>query len=192
VPDLSSHADRIEIRSVPAEAPTLSQASMSASTPDVQPRRKRGLWAALAASACAVGIVLWASSRGPADPEAAPETAAPNPSVVAEPAPSASGSASRLDPPARNVEIELVLVPETASVELDGIATAENPLRLPYADRSHEIAISAAGYETERRTFRALTNGKIRVELQPKSKRTPRPKSSAPRAPGVGPVERSL
>jgi hypothetical protein len=104
----------------------------------------------------------------------------------------------------QTVEIRLRIEPPDARVMLDGVETKQNPLRLPYSDRPHKVAVSAPGFATEQREIFGITDGELRIELKPeRSAAPPRriiggPKGtpSVPTPPqpasSLGPVERSL
>jgi len=101
------------------------------------------------------------------------------PTVRAAPAPEPEA------PPAPvTVQIELVLDPPGARVELNGIATEQNPLEVPRSTEPNELRVSAKGYATTTRLFRPTTDGNIRVTLKrrhpPRSRRKPPEKTRPP------------
>jgi len=152
-------------------------------------RRRR--WIALAVAAClaaAAAVVAVAYVRGGGDEARDVEQTAPAPAVEATERPAAVATPEM-------VEIRLVVAPEDAVIEVDGLVSAENPLRFPKSEASYEIVVSAPGYRSEKRTLRPIANGEMRISLEkatePKPstppRKPPRKPHPAPRVPD-GPI----
>ncbi|MGH6962435.1 MAG: hypothetical protein ACREE7_18295, partial [Dongiaceae bacterium] len=118
----------------------------------------------------------------------------PSPVAASAPAPQALQApppAATPVPAADRVAIRLSLTPPNARVELDGLVTTDNPLRLPRSDRVHELVVSAPGYVPAKREIRAILDGEIVVPLEkaaakPAAARpAPRPAPARPRKPKV-------
>ena len=109
----------------------------------------------------------------------------PPPPVIVETKPPA--------PP--TVGLSLVISPEGAQVELDGVETPSRALRVPLGSE-HTIVVRADGYTAQTRTIRPQTDGRISVKLEPvpapaAKPHPPRPKKK-PAPKGVGPVEKDI
>jgi len=159
--------------------------------PTAPPQQSRAKVVAIAGAAgIALGLVLWlALGRKPAPepapaltpatvtaPEAVPPTptpAAPAPEQAAKPTPKPATA------PEAIVQIRLRLTPADARVELDGVMTEANPLRLPRGDRTHKLVVSAPGHVSAEREIRALLDGEVVVELERKVTRRPARKRPA-------------
>jgi eukaryotic-like serine/threonine-protein kinase len=122
--------------------------------------------AALGAIALAAGAWLLLG-RGPAAPT--PSTAAPQ--VAAAPAPPAQAPVAA-PPPAANtptVEIKLQITPAAAELQIDGVVTTANPLRLVRGE-PHKVTVSAPGYVTHEQDLRPAIDGELVVNLDRASK----------------------
>jgi len=142
-------------------------------------RRRRNLLLIVAGSAifAAAGLVLGTlalrSSRdhGERTPaEQVEDLGPPAPSTPSEPQPN-------------TVEVRFAVHPPNARVAIDGVLARENPVRLPRSNQTHEVVVSAPGHATARRTFQALVDGEVVVELEPAREGEPAPKRP-PRKPG--------
>lgn len=194
------HVEVVVKRTTNSQVETLDQAVLSsAKAPRTASRRVRGLMVAGATAVCAVVVtaVAWPSGK-----------------TAAEPAPSASSN------PAPVVHLRLDVKPEDARVELDGVTVSGPTIELDRSDGTHELVVSAPGYVSQKRSFRAVTDGSLSFALKPEPpkpalshapqpasgqkhsapppvrKRTPRaarrPKPPAPSASPLGPLERKL
>lgn len=123
------------------------------------------------------------SSKGP---ESAPPVAAEKTTTALSTPPTAAPEF---------IEIHLLLVPPDARVELDGIATQINPLRVPSSTVAHRLVVSAPGHTTVTRELRAEVSGELRIVL-PGRERPARAKAqpapSAPSAPATSPKTRNV
>jgi len=87
------------------------------------------------------------------------------------------------------VEVRFALTPADARVEIDGLVSTQNPVKLPRSSDTHEVVVSAPGYKSARRTFQALVDGEIEISLEPEARRPeksphrPRPHRTEPRLP---------
>jgi serine/threonine-protein kinase len=177
-----------------------------------QPTRRRNLVIALASAAViTLGIagtfVLRAArdqGRRPSDPPEPPPTAtappaaqparpgAAAPTDQAAPATRAASPAALASRPSREqapaVRVRLRLDPSDARVEVDGIPTSENPLRLPRSNRVYQIVVSAPRRLREVRDVRADRDAELAITLQRKERARSRAAAAAP----GGPVEDDL
>jgi serine/threonine-protein kinase len=139
-----------------------------------------------AAAGVALGVGLWLTlGRGgdeaaPGPVAAVPVSApapAPAPATPAQPAvaaPAVTAPAAPTPAAAATVEIRLKLTPADAKVEVDGLVTTENPLRLPQGDRTFKVVVSAPGYVSLTRQVRPLMNSELVATLERPSA-APRP-----------------
>jgi serine/threonine-protein kinase len=99
-------------------------------------------------------------------------------------------------PATPTVGLSLVISPEEAQVELDGVEIPSRALRVPQGSE-HTIVVRADGYNSQTRTIRPQTDGRISIKLEPlpapASKPHPsvRPKKK-PAPNGIGPVEKDI
>jgi serine/threonine-protein kinase len=174
---------------------TLEQASLETAAVEPTATRSR-LWLMLAGAAVVVPAALIVFLSRPSQ--------APS----AEPIPTPH-AASEESPSAPQVRLRLIVQPPNARVELDGVVTKNTEVVLPRSDQSHELVASAPGYTAQKRSFRAMTDGELVVELAPEQSvpiraaapppgRRAAPARAAPSAKAVepskplGPLERSL
>jgi serine/threonine-protein kinase len=175
---------------------TLEQASLETAAAEPPVARSR-VWLVLAAAAIVIpAAVIMVLSR---------PSQAPSPEPL--PALHAASAEARSAP---QVRLRLVVQPPTARVELDGVITKNAELVLPRSEQSHELVVSASGYTSQKRSFRAVTDGELVVELAPEpsvpvraaappagrraapaSRTAPSAKAVEPAKP-LGPLERSL
>jgi serine/threonine-protein kinase len=188
-------------------APTLGQAMGTQSTlaaaaaekvdAPVLPAKKNPLKIVLPAAAAVIAVATVAAVLMRKPP---PRT--PAPVIAAAPAPKEEAKPAPLPPEVPKVHIKLKLEPADARVELDGIATTENPLELPESETTHKLVISAPGKQTVTREVRAMTSGEIFVQLPAEvakpavTHHAPSHKEPAAAAPATkkvrGPVETDL
>ena len=139
--------------------------------------RRRSRLAIAGVSAALVGVAatgIWLGRRSAAPPPG------PAPTTSAQPqTPQASSTEAIRPPPAAppaavtpapatapaTVEIRLRLTPRDARVELDGVVTSDNPIRLPRSGRVHNLKLSAPGYATALRDVSASASDPITVVL---------------------------
>ncbi len=104
------------------------------------------------------------------------------------------------------VAIALQLEPADATVTVDGVETAENPIVLKRSDRAHELVVSAPGYTSVTRSVTAkrshellialeratiVPGGRVPVSGTSTAVRTSRPGSKDGEAPWIGPVDKT-
>ena len=175
----------------PIPATTLGSAS-SEKIPTMTPTAPAGggragkVVAIAAAAGIALGTGLWLTlGQGPGSSPAvvsqtplaaAPAPAQPAPSAAPAPV-SAPGVAGPAAAAPATIEIRLRLTPPEARVEVDGLQTNDNPLRLPPGDRSYKVVVSAPGYVSFKRDVRPMMNSELAVVLQ----REAAPRASTPR-----------
>jgi hypothetical protein len=136
------------------------------------------------AALAAVG--WWATRPGPQ-----PEAPVPTAPAPAQPAPAAKppAAARSVAPTPVTVEVRLRIDPEDARVEIDGVPTKDNPIRLPHSERQYRLTVSAPGFAPESRDVTAAVNSEIDVKLEritPRSAK--RPATPRKKRPSVGPV----
>ncbi len=121
------------------------------------------------------------TDRAAVEPPAAPVAPATTEPAV-EPAPTPPQPEAAVQPPQTPavpmVEISLKVSPEGARIEVDGVQTDANPLRLPRSSEMHEVVISASGYRSETHKFRAVANGAMKFSLKKRSSHRDRPERS--------------
>jgi serine/threonine protein kinase len=136
------------------ETETLGQASVAKSSlAEPTPKYARGaLWAGAATAAVAIAIAALVVNRSNGEEQISDELSA--------------GSTAPAASEAKQVRLALRIVPASARVEVDGVTTHGDALVLPRSQELHELVVSAQGYESERRQFRAHTDGELIVELK--------------------------
>ena len=170
-----------------AAAPPPPVTTLRSVASEIAPRapepRKKTVPVLIAASVLlALGIAVVAPRLGkkPAEPE--------RPLVVQTPPP------APIAPP--RVTVQLVISPDDALVELDGVETTDRTLHLPQ-NSEHSVVVRAKGYKPDSRTIRPQSDGRLTMALEPAAApATPKPKAVKPKkkpAPGnIGPVEKDI
>ena len=95
------------------------------------------------------------------------------PGALVKPAIDAAAPADTTPEP-EMVEIRLVLKPSDALVTVDGLVSAENPLRFPRSESTYEIVVSATGYHSEKRTLRPTASGELPISLKKEAQTKPK------------------
>jgi serine/threonine-protein kinase len=195
-----------EPRSELGTMPTLAQASLSrAPAAETKISRTRTIVLIALALGAIGGVAALISIRTEAS-RVAPASVSNRPTAL--PAPSAGEPAQSRTPTPESAciaSIDLDIVPKDAQVELNGVVTSQNPLRLPCSDRALHLVVSAPGFVTQSREIVALMSGKVVMVLVDRhgaplphparatSKAAP-DRSASPSKPAtsLGPMERSL
>jgi serine/threonine-protein kinase len=187
-----------EIGMVPptvASAPTIAATTMGGTAAEVTAapsvaRRSRAPWIAAggATALAAIAAVVLATRSDSPRPAAPVATHAPAPAVQ----PTVPPPRPAPPPEAKTAEIRLRLSPADARVELDGVPTLDNPIRLPHADRMARLTIRAPGHVPQTRDVNASVNSDIEVTLaRERSASPPRP-TARQRRRAPGPVSDDL
>jgi serine/threonine protein kinase len=110
--------------------------------------------------------ILW-KRLPPSTAEPPPAALTGSPSATLQLPIAAPSSPVDAPPPAKTeVSIWLAVEPLEAVLELDGVPTRLNPLRLPRSDRIHTVTVRAQGHVTETRDVSAQGDGMLTVSLK--------------------------
>ena len=158
--------DTIVAPQPPAMTAVAHQTTLSAASSEAvrqlsgSPRRRAAVPVLVGGALLAAAVAWWTLRDRPAVQRAPTAVATPvGPPTAVAPRPALTPA-----PEAPTVSIRLRLDPPDARVELDGIATTENPLRLPRGE-VHKLVLSAPGHVSVEREIRPLVDGELEVKL---------------------------
>jgi serine/threonine-protein kinase len=137
---------------------TLTGAASEVVTPAAAHATKKNPMKSVLVAAAAVVLLAGGAIVLTKKPPPPPKPVAAVP-VPVQPKPAAA-------PTVPKVHVALKLDPPDARVELDGIATSENPIDLPQSETAHTLVVSAPGKQSVTRELRAMTSGEVSVQLQ--------------------------
>jgi eukaryotic-like serine/threonine-protein kinase len=155
-------------------AGTLDNAATAASLPaGSRGRLLVGGVGLLLGAAGIAAVVLW--PRVPADSEAAPVQAAPQPAPVAtRSAPPAASVVPRPQPQSERVEIRIESSPKRVDVYANGEKIGEAPtIELPRAEQPVELELRASGFVTEKTSVVPRPGAVVEVTLRPEKSARP-------------------